>query len=150
MRCSARATAGASARARTAAFVSAFRMWCLLLEEVPDRELEVRGVVDVLPRHRVPAPVEREPPLEPERADRAEPTEPEPHRLVKRPGDRGVAVLARREGVARVGEEDAPDPDVLEQRELELEAHDRLLVSPDGEQARPGLDGGARRHRDLG
>src|SRR5512138_3736243 len=110
MRCSARATAGASARARTAAFVSAFRMWCLLLEEVPDGELEVRGAVDVLPRHRIPAAVQGEPPLEPQRADRAEPTEPEPHRLVKRPGDRGVAVRAGREGVAGVREDDAADP----------------------------------------
>src|SRR5436189_3583555 len=103
------------------------------LEEVSDRELENDRL---LPGQGL----EGNAPLEPERTDGREPAEPEPPALpvgrqVERPhagvlavvhqGRPDLAVLILEvEGVAHVGEHDAPDADLVEDRELDLGVHD--------------------------
>src|SRR6266498_3796589 len=148
--CSARPIAGARASARRRVVWRVVRMGVSFgqLEEVADRELEVEGIVDVAPRHHVLAAVQGEAPLEAERADRAEPAQAEADRLVQRPVDRRVGVRPLREGVPPVGEEHALDARLAEDRELELEVQDGLLVAPDRGLARR-RDGIRERGRDV-
>src|SRR6266511_3263029 len=138
----------ARASARTRAFVSEVDMSSFLpvlsLEEVSDRELEIERLVDVVAGRAILAAVQREAPLEPERADGAEPAEPEADRLVERERDRRVGVLTPRERVAEVGEDDPADACLAEERELELEVDDRLLVAPDRDLARRRVGGAGR------
>src|SRR5262249_54019413 len=113
------------------------------LEEVTDRELEDQRILAGLG-------VERDAPLEAERTDRREPPEAEADRLaqarrqrVREPearveldGDRAVLALETRAvavlqvvRVAHVVEHDSRDPDLLEQRELDLGIDDDLHVA---------------------
>src|SRR6185503_10616771 len=122
------------------------------LEEIADGELEhERVLVDL----RAVLGVERNTPFEAQGADRREPPEAEADRFAQACGqrlertearveldrDRRVVLLAARAvailevvRVAHVEEHDAGDPDLLEQRELDLAVEDDLEISAEREQ----------------
>src|SRR3954471_6637056 len=112
------------------------------LEKVTDCEFEDDGLL-------AREGPERDAPLEPERADRREPAEPEPPARavgvdvqgtqagVLTVGDiewlQFAVLIFQIEGVATVGEHDAPDPDLVEDRKLDLGVGDDLDVAADQE-----------------
>src|SRR5512133_1374509 len=116
------------------------------LEEVADGELEVERTVDEVSGLVLP-PVEGDAPLEPERPDRAHPADAEPDRLVERQRDVGIAPLIPAAGAAGAREDDGPDPRGLEERELQLEVQDRLLVPADVRRDRRPVGGAGRAER---
>src|SRR5262249_59059581 len=97
------------------------------LEEVADGELEQGRLVDTR------TAIERESPLEPQRADGREPAETEADGLKHAKGKVILPVLEEigigGECVSGVVEDDALDSHLFDDRKLQLEVEDQLLVS---------------------